>query len=403
MAKLVRNPPIDPMTPTPHAAAYGTLSPPLLEQMLRGHESYARGERGGQRAVFKFVQLSRINLSTRLLDDADFTAAAMAGAQLIRTSLRRASFFGADLTLADLRAADCRRADFRGAVLRGANLAQANLDEADLRRAILAVCQPGGGIRRWRPATTDPTRSSLRGSSLNGALIDDAQASETDFTNCSLKNARLNGANLKGAVFQNAILSGAEFKGANVADIDLRGAILTGVDLAQLQVPPEALAGCVCDPGPEAHARRPALAGRLNDAAAWVDSAGTRGAAPIFDDEDLRVLADAFRGRTLPALAGRRCQAVGMDFTKLQAPGALFDGADLRDTNFSGADLRGASFRGANLAFARFDGADLGPLELDRGTRMETVFDGANLTGARFTQSAADEAREAPRDRGAAA
>jgi len=379
------------------ATIYGNLSPQLLEQVLTAHERYVRREPGGQRAVFKFVQLSRLSLSARMLDDADFTAAAMVETLLIRTSLKRASFFGADLTLADLRAADCSRADLRGAVLRGANLAHANLNEADMRRAVLAVYEPGGGLRRWRPASNERSQASLRGSNLNAALIDEAEAAGADFSGCSLRGARLNGANLKGAVLRDAVMTGAEFRGAIMAGVDLQGAILTGVNLADMRLPPEAFTDCVCDPGPQALARRTLLVTRLNEAAVWVDSGGKRGAPPQFDNEDIRVLGDLFRNRTLPAAIARRCRGVGMDFTGAQLPGSLFDDADLRDASFAGADLRGVSFRGANLAFARFDGARLGPLEIEGRERIDTCFDGANLTGALFDQAGpqADGATEA--------
>lgn len=371
------------MANPPHAAALGILSSDLLQQMLKGHERFVRGEAGGQRASFKFVQLGRVNLSSRTLQDADFTAASLKGAQLIRANLQRAAFLGADLSLADLRAADCRRADFRGALLGGANLGGANLDEADLRRAVLAVYDTLKGIRYWRPGGPLGGPTTLRGSSLNSAVLDDAEAACADFSSCSLKNARLNGANLKGARFRDAVLSGAEFKGAVLAGVDLQGAVLTGVNLADLNLPPEALKGCVCDPDRDALDRRPILETTLEGSAAWVESNGRRGLPPVFDNEDVRVLGDAFRGRTLTALSMRGAIAVGMDFGGAELQGAVFDGADLRDCSFAGADLRGASFRHARLSFARFDRANLGRLDVDQ-SRLDTLFDGADLTGARF-------------------
>lgn len=383
------------MSPTARPSLHGVLSPQLLGVILRDHERYVRREAGGQRAVFKFVQLAGMDLSTRVLDDADFTAASMSRTRLIRASLQRAAFFRADLTQADLRGADARRADFRGALLGGANLAFANLDEADMRRATLAVVDNRGNYKQWgQPGPDGTAGASLRGSAMNGARLDDAQAGGTDFSNCSLKGAKLNGANLKGAVFAGAILSGAQFRGATMAEVDLTGAVLTGVDLAELRLPASALANCICDPGAEAMARRVVLAERLSQAAAWVSSNGKQGSPANLDGEDIRVLGPAFRGRSLPAFSARRCLGIGVDFTKAELPGAVFEGADLRDANFSGADLRGVSFRDANLAFARFDGAILGPLELARGTRLEPNLDGANLTGVRLDLAVAPGAQD---------
>ena len=101
------------MSSTSRPGLHGVLSPKLLGEILRDHERYVRREAGGRRAVFKFVQLAGMDLSTRLLDDADFTAASMSRTRLIRASLLRASFFRTDLTRADLRGAAARRAAFR--------------------------------------------------------------------------------------------------------------------------------------------------------------------------------------------------------------------------------------------------------------------------------------------------
>lgn len=377
------------------ASLHGILSPQLLQQIIGDHERYVRREPGGKRAAFKFVQLVGADLSTRLLDDADFTAAAMARTRLIRSSVQRASFYGADLTLADLRGVNARRADFRGAVLRGANLAHANLDEADMRRAVLAIVDADLAFRRHQPGSGDSASgTSLAGSAMNGAQLDQAEAGGVDFSNCSLKNAKLNGANLKGAVFANALLCGAHFKGANLAGANLAGAVLTGVNLDELRLPPEALKDCVCDPGPEALARLPILVARLAEAQAWVESNGASGAAANLDDEDIRLLGSAVRNRTLPAFSARRCQGIAVDFSNTQMPGAVFDGADLRDANFAGADLRGASFRDCNLAFARFDNATVGALELVHGARLESNFEGADLTGVRLDLAAVQAAQD---------
>lgn len=377
------------------ASLHGVLSPQLLQQIISEHERYVRREPGGKRAAFKFVQLVGADMSTRLLDDADFTAAAMARTRLIRSSVQRASFYGADLTLADLRGVNARRADFRGAVMRGANLAHANLDEADMRRAVLAIIDPELAFRRHRPDVGSlPSTTSLAGSAMNGAQLDQAEAGGVDFTNCSLKNAKLNGANLKGAVFVNALLNGAHFKGANLADVNLAGAVLTGVNLDELRLPPEALRDCVCDPGPDARARLPILAARLAEAQAWVESNGASGVAANLDHEDIRVLGAALRDRTLPAFSARGCQGIGVDFSNTQMPGAVFDGADLRDANFSGADLRGVSFRNCNLAFARFEGATVGALELVHGARLESNLEGADLTGVRLDFAALQTAQD---------
>jgi Pentapeptide repeats (8 copies) len=89
-------------------------------------------------------------------------------------------------------------------------------------------------------------------------------------------------------------------------------------------------------------------------------------------------------GRPQMMWAPKRC--AGVDFRGATAEGAidthegdfsgaLFDGADLRRWRFLAADLRGASFRYA----------DLRGVDFTRSALTDTVFDGAQIEGARFS------------------
>ena len=76
-----------------------------LREILRKHDLYLNGERGGDRADLRWADLREANL-------------------------HEANLHEADLREADLSEADLRWANLRGANLHGANLSEANLSEA---------------------------------------------------------------------------------------------------------------------------------------------------------------------------------------------------------------------------------------------------------------------------------
>lgn len=348
------------MTPFNYASA-GTnsvrqprYSEAELLQFLTAHERFARGEPGGQRAIWRYVQAPGCDFSDRLIALADLT-----GANLQRCRLVRADFTRACLQLADLRDVDATEANFahadiRGVSLRRAKLSGARFDDADLRQAVLS---PAGVSDDFR--LVDPPRPADAGA---GEIV-----FEVDFTHCSMRHVRLNNARLNRANFTGACLAGADLGGADLRGGRFRGAILAGAKLGGAKLDPGALDGCVLDPSERAIKRAPELLARIAAADRWIASDGAEGAAAELDDEDLRPLGAAFVGRRLTALSARRACGVATCFTGAQLQGARFDDADLRDADFTNADLRGASFRGAKLRYARFDGADLRPLPLASG------------------------------------
>ena len=115
-----------------------------LNEILKKHEMWLEGEKGGERANLSGYDLININLS---------------GADLINANLRDVDLSGANLKNIILRGADLRNANLKGANLKGANLINANLRNVDL-------------------CNTD---------------LNNVDLSDTD-----LRNANLKGANLKG-------------------------------------------------------------------------------------------------------------------------------------------------------------------------------------------------------------
>lgn len=355
------------------------LKPDRFEAYVAAHEAFLDGKMGGRRAALKFIVAQGYNCDRRRLADSRLDGADLRGASFVETDLSRASLFCANLTRCDFRRARMKRADLRGATLSGANLTGAILDEADLRAAVLYSLDDVSGLR-WVGG-----RTSAAGASLNNAKLDEAVAHSVDFSYCSLMGASLRDANLKNANFTGANLSGADLGGAKLEGACLKGAILTGVDVTKLAIGPTALKGCILDPTPEAVARVGEVERELKRAHNWI---ATKGQPANLDGYDLRPAGRLFRERLLAGLQAKAVVAIGIDFSKTQLQGAIFEGADLRGANFTGADLRGVSFVNANLAHAIFDKADLGELDLHSGLRLATRFDGAVTEGTGLPEAA---------------
>jgi uncharacterized protein YjbI with pentapeptide repeats len=351
------------------------LSQKDLNPILAAHERFAAYQ-GGKRAQLNRRGLDGLNLANRVLSEADFSGSSLVGATLYGSNLQRASLYCADLRGANLQAANLTRADMRGASFRGANLSYAIVDGGDLRAARMMIVGPGG-------MSVMDRRS---GQEANSPQIPDG----VDFTNCSMKHVSFGNAKLDNANFSGAIMDGAKFKGAKLTNAQFKGAVLTGVDLKELNVPKEALEGCVLDITPEAQARAEDLKAMIIGHELWISSEGTQGKTASLDGEDLRPIQDFAAGRRLTGLSMRNATALNLNFSDSRLQAAKFDGADLRGANFSGCDLRGASFKGANLSHATFAKARLGPLKLASGGELAIVMTGAVANSQQFINATVD-------------
>lgn len=362
-----------------------SLSPDLVrinasqfEALVRAHEAFTAGRPGGRRALTRFIVARGVQAHKRQMQDIDFTGADLTGASFIASDMSRAALYCADLSKADLRAAKLIRADLRGARFNGARMSGAVLDGADLRAAILCAVDDLRGLRRMGAGGT-----SLAGASLNGADMDEAVAYQVDFTNCSMRGITLRNCNLKGANFAGANLDGADFAGARIDGANFNDTILTGVNVEAMMLPPSVLAKCVVSPTASAIARLDQIRVEIDSSHLWGTSNGVQGRPAQLAGMDLRPAGTHFKAKFLGGMTARNTMAIGLDFSEAELQGAIFDGADLRNANFTGADLRGASFVNAKLSHAVFDKAVIGDLELIRGTRRTTNFEGAQLDGTR--------------------
>lgn len=340
-----------------------TLSQAELNAVLGQHEHYVACQ-GGMRAMLGSTNLEGLSLANRNLSEADLSGASLVGANLYGSNLTRASLYCADLRNADLRNANIAGADLRGVSFRGANLGYAVLNEADMRAATMMYV--GEKFK------------------MQGNAHEFAPFGSVDFSNCSLRNATFGNARLENANFSNALLQGTRFRGAKLANACFAGAILTGVDLADLDVPPESLKGCIISPMPAAEERAKVLLQALRAHHEWVVSGGKKGRTAKVDHEDLRPLGDALKGLCLTGLSARGAIAISVDFEDCQLQAARFDDADLRGANFTGADLCGATFDRANVAHADFSRAKISDLILRNGDVLVASADNARGVADQF-------------------
>ncbi|MEI9886401.1 MAG: pentapeptide repeat-containing protein [Rhizomicrobium sp.] len=338
-----------------------------LNAVLQSHERYLTRIGGGLRAHLAHARLDDLNLANRNLTEADFTGASLVGTNISGSNLTRAALYCADLRNCNLRYSRLPGADLRGASFSGAMLSHAVLDGADLRAATMMYVAAGG--------VTVISRDRSKGSP------------SVDFSNCSLKGASFGNAKLDGANFTGALLQGANFKGARLTNVVFKNAVLTGVNLAELAVPPSALAGCVLDAAPVPAAKLDELKARLEAHRRWVATNGFEGAPAVLDGEDLRPLNGLLAGRCLTGLSARNAVAIGVDLSGAQLQAAKLDGADFRGADFSNADLRGASLKCANLAHAAFAKTNLCSLALSGGGALTVDLTGADAAEHQFADS----------------
>ncbi|MBA2590530.1 MAG: pentapeptide repeat-containing protein [Alphaproteobacteria bacterium] len=344
-----------------------------LSSIILQHERYL-AYTGGVRAQLAHTILDGLNLASRTLTEIDLSGASLVGASLYASNLDRASFYCADLRDADLRYTKLNRADMRGASFKGATLNFAVLDQADMRFGrMMYVGTDKSPIGRDEPGPIQPYGST----NPNGV----------DFSNCSMKGVSFGNAKLEGANFTGALLQGATFKNAQLTNANFSGAVLTNVNLADLNVPPESLVGCVRDITPETSAKFEELKIRLEHHQQWLITGGSEGRPAVMDGEDMRPLAQLLVGRRMTGLSARNVVGIELNFAGSELQAAKFECADLRGANFSKADLRGASFRGAKLLHAIFEGANMAALPLRGGTMLAV-----DLTGAEVSKEQLDKA-----------
>ncbi len=182
----------------------------------------------GYRAFLINAKLWRANLDGAYLSEADLRganlreallrSAILDRAQLTHAILVSAKATGANLTASDLRFADLSYGTFENAVISNAKVSGASLYAVNLRNAQLL--------------RTDLSRTDMRDTRLERAVLSFANLEQTDLSSAKLGEANLTGAYLKGTILLDADLKKADLRGAYLTGAVLRGVEMDGANLA---------------------------------------------------------------------------------------------------------------------------------------------------------------------------
>lgn len=374
----------------PDPAELPSISQEALDDALRKHVMFLRGQPGGVRAIFQYSNLSHLDFKGGDLTQADFAGSALVNANLASGNFMAANFFACDLRNADLRDANLSRADLRGAYIAGANLAKANLEGADMREGKIMKRGQHGVLEDRKRSAGVGAKTILTGAKLTETNMTGVQAQSADFTD----------ADLSSVVMKDANMSGVNFTGANLADSDL-----SHVDLSYARMKDTIIAGAFLntaekmglemddvvterDMGDKLENLGKTLSELLDEHTIWVSTAGRKGRQLDLSGYDLRTVINL---KSYPLTAIR---AVGANFLSQNLRGAslqsaVFDKADFRDCILDHADMRGSTFKYAEMARVSLRGAMLCPLQFERADgskRLQRVdLSGANMRYADFT------------------
>lgn len=139
-----------------------------IQKILRLHEKWLNGKKGGERAD---------------LSGADLFHADLTGANLSYANLMSANLIGANLTEANLTCSLLSKANLWDAVLVHTNLKEASLSFANLKNANLS--------------NANLYYTDLNFTDLENAILTDASLCRTSFAVANLKNANLTGVDLR--------------------------------------------------------------------------------------------------------------------------------------------------------------------------------------------------------------
>ncbi|WP_431858936.1 pentapeptide repeat-containing protein [Azospirillum sp.] len=339
-----------------------------MRESLRNHLLHLAGK-GGKR-----LNLMMSNVSYVILENFDFSRAAMVACNFSYSNLEGAHFRDADLTNSLFIRTNLVRADFSGAILNGvrfhyADAQEATLDETRMKQGSVMIYRDdvAGGGRREQTLVqeTDLSNSNFEGASLRGA----------DMSGCRIRNANLKGADLTGADLKGADLSGSTLAGAVLTD-----AVLTDVTVENtiFDVTPETINALQMNEG---FRRFLDIRAQAKEAAelhrAWVDSGGKDGKRADFAGRNLRGI--DLSGLMLATVSFAGSDLSGAKLTNAVLAAADLSGAVIQYADLSGADIRGANFAEAQVQFSSFQGVDATPLALRNGGSLPTRFDRASL------------------------
>lgn len=327
-----------------------------LDDVIKKHNIFLKGIRGGARAVLKFKDLSHLDFHGSNVSQGDFTGSLLNSANLAHGTFKGVSFFACDMRNANLEHADFSRADFRGAYVAGANLTGADMKSADLREGRMMERDENGqmvdinrpGVPSDKTHKTIFTGAKLAETNMSGARAASADFSDADLSGVVMKDADFSGANLEGANLTNA-----DFSGTNLTNSNLRSSIMSGTIIHHTETAGSNIREAITDEGMGTKLEEldKTLAELLEEHTAWVATAGATGKRLDLSGFDLRTV-PGIRNYSLTAMKAIGANFLRQNLESIEMQSALLDRADLRDTNMKRSDLRGTSLKNAMIARA---------------------------------------------------
>ncbi len=356
-----------------------------LDDIIKKHNTFIKGIRGGARAVVKFKDMSDLDFRRADLAQADFTGSILINSNLSGGNFKGVSFFACDLRNAKLENACFSRADMRGAFVAGANLTGSDLKDADLREGKVMERGDKGVMqdKATSPVNREVThRTIFTGAKLTETDLSGARAAAADFSDADLSGVKVKDANFSGVNFEGANLSDADFTGSDLSNANLKSSIMTGTVLAMAETGGANLSEALTDKamGATLDTLKKSLGELLEDHTAWIVSAGKKGKRLDLSGYDLR------GEPNLKSYAFTAIKAVGANFLSQNLSGAeiqsaILDRADFRDCRMQNCDLRGSSLKHALFSRADLSDANLSALHFTN-EQGQTWLQRVNLSGA---------------------
>lgn len=360
------------------------LTQEALNEAIKRHGFFLRGQKGGARAVIQYHNLANLDFGGCDLSLGDFAGSILVNANLSHGIFAGANFFACDLRNSDLKDADLSRTDLRGAYIAGANLTGANLEAADLREGkIMKRGEQGVLVDRKRAAGTG-AKTVLTGAKLSNTNMAGVQAQSADFTDADLSGVMLTGANLSGVNFEGANLADSDMSRTDLSYANMRDTIIAGAMMDNTEQTGLAMSNVITDldMGDKLENLGKSLAQLLEEHTVWVSTAGRKGRQLDLSGYDLHDVID-LRSYPLTAIRAVGANFLNQDLQRAAMQSALFDRCDFRDCLMNEADLRGSSLKYAEMARVTLAGALLCPLQFDNSDgskRLQRVdLSGANL------------------------
>lgn len=387
------------MLDQPEQVFSGRLSQDDLDVMIKKHEAFVTGIKGGQRLILQFMNLSGLDFSGHNLSEAIFTGSALIQANMSLANLERANFFGCDMRYANLEGASLVKCDLRGVCARGARLDNADMSGADLREGQVLAHERSGELQALyidMPAPASTGQTDFSKAKMVRVQLNEAQAGHADFSEAEMRSVRMRNANMRGANFEGANLEYGDLTGADMTQSNMRECVMLGLVLHNTKMEDVDTEGALtADNIKQVQDLEMPLEELIKAHQLWVETAGKEGRYLDLSGFDLRQV--RLQGKKMTAARAHGAVFLGMNLTSIELQHTYLDKSNFRNAILVLADLRGSSLREVNFTRADLRRANLQPLVMANNKNKivdltNANFRHADLRGADFKYAVLDGA-----------